>query len=60
MDETQSKSVLLIFLLIGLIFIGIGLTIGIYSFPENIYEWIAVYGLPIEEPEEALLLLLIL
>ncbi|MHA1356793.1 MAG: hypothetical protein ACTSRC_01640 [Candidatus Helarchaeota archaeon] len=56
MNETQSKMVVLFILLLGFVFIGIGLTIGIYRFPEEMYYWPALAGLPIEPPSEIFLL----
>ncbi|MFX1296721.1 MAG: hypothetical protein ACFFD2_17930 [Promethearchaeota archaeon] len=50
MKEFQSKTTMLLIILIGLAFIGLGFTIGMYSFPEELTSMPALAGLP--EPVE--------
>lgn len=49
MKELHSTTIMLLFLLIGLAFIGLGLTIGTYSLPEALNSS-AVAGIPIPPP----------
>ncbi len=58
MEEFRAKAVMLIVLLIGLTFIGIGLTLGFYYFPDPLNSP-AIAGLPIPPDFEMLLILII-
>ena len=50
MKEFHSKLTVLLIFLIALAFIGLGFTIGIYNFPEDMYYWPAIAGLPVPAP----------